>query len=59
MEKKKYNNKFKNRMMEMPIENHQTAAWVNIDSLEGEARVFDPTFRGVEEAKEYVDENQK
>lgn len=43
----------------MPIENHQTAAWVNINSLEGEARVFDPTFRGVEEAKEYVDENQK
>lgn len=59
LKEKKYNNKFKNRMMEMPVENHQTAAWINIESLEGEARVFNPAFYGAEEAKEYVDENQK
>ncbi len=55
----KYNNKFKLRMMEMPIENHQTAAWTNIEGLQGEARVFQPSYLGAEQAKEYVDENEK
>ncbi|MFP4017059.1 MAG: DUF3787 domain-containing protein [Halanaerobiales bacterium] len=55
----KYNNKFKLKMMEMPVENHQTAAWVNIESLQGEARVFNPSYLGAEQAKEYVDENEK
>jgi hypothetical protein len=52
-------NKFKLRMMEMPVENHQTAAWINIEKLEGEERIYKPTYLGVEEAKEYVDENRK
>ena len=55
----KTKNKFKLRMMEMPVENHLTAAWVNIDKLEDEERVFRPSYPGVEEAKEYVDENRK
>lgn len=59
MNLEKYNNKFKLRMMEKPIENHQTAAWANIESLQGEARVFNPSYLGAEQAKEYVDENQK
>ncbi|HHU92443.1 MAG TPA: DUF3787 domain-containing protein [Halanaerobiaceae bacterium] len=46
-------------MMEMPVENHQTAAWINIEKLEGEERIYKPTYLGVEEAKEYVDENRK
>lgn len=45
--------------METPIENHQTAAWANIQNLEGQARVFDPADQGVEDAKEYVDDNEK
>lgn len=54
-----YKNKFKLRMMEMPLENHKTAAWINIESLTGEGRVSNPTYLGVEQAKKYVDENQK
>lgn len=57
--KKELNNKFKQKMNEMPIENHQTAAWANIEKLEGEARVFNPGYLGAEQAKEYVDENEK
>lgn len=46
-------------MMEMPIENHQTAAWIDTESLKGKARVFQPSYIGAEQAKEYVDENEK
>lgn len=53
------NNHFKERMNEMPIENHQTAAWINIEGLQGSGRVFNPAYLGVEQAKEYVDENEK
>lgn len=59
MRLEKYNNKFKLSMKEMPVENHQTAAWINIESLTGEARVSNPSYLGAEQAKEYVDENQK
>jgi hypothetical protein len=52
-------NIFKQQMMEMPIESHETAAWANIDKLRGEARVFNPNYLGAQQAKEYVDENEK
>ncbi|MEJ6949953.1 CDIF630_02480 family spore surface protein [Natronospora cellulosivora (SeqCode)] len=55
----KKNNQNKENRMETPVENHQTAAWANIENLEGQARVFDPPFQGVEDAKEYVDDNEK
>ncbi|MFW6264991.1 MAG: CDIF630_02480 family spore surface protein [Bacillota bacterium] len=55
----KNDNKYKEKKMETPIENHQTAAWANIQNLEGQARVFDPADQGVEDAKEYVDDNEK
>nr|WP_269059931.1 DUF3787 domain-containing protein [Iocasia fonsfrigidae] len=53
------NNHFKEKMNEIPIENHQTAAWINIEGLQGSGRVFNPAYLGVEQAKEYVDENEK
>ncbi|MFW5787828.1 MAG: CDIF630_02480 family spore surface protein [Halanaerobiales bacterium] len=40
------------------LENHMTAAWINNQDFRGQARVFYPTDLGVEQAKEYVDENQ-
>lgn len=43
----------------MPVENHRTAAWTNTEDLKGEARIFTPSYWGAEEAKEYVDENEK
>ncbi|MFW6035696.1 MAG: CDIF630_02480 family spore surface protein [Halothermotrichaceae bacterium] len=57
--KNKKNNKMKQQMMETPVENHLTAAWANIEKLEGKARVFNPSYLGAEQAKEYVDENEK
>lgn len=52
-------NHFKQMMNEMPVENHETAAWANIEELKGTGRVFNPNYLGAEQAKEYVDENQK
>ena len=63
MSKKKdrYNNKFKQRMNEIPVENQRTAAWANIEKFDQEtsARIFNPDDLQVENAKEYVDENEK
>lgn len=41
------------------IENHQTAAWANIKDLDPVSRVPMPSKEGVDDAKGWVDENEK
>lgn len=55
MVKNKYNQK--NRYK--PIESHQTAAWANIEKTENVSRVPIPSEFQVENAKKWVEENQK
>ena len=52
-------NQFKKQFMAMPIENHDTAAWANIERMKEVSNVCIPSDNNVSEAKEYVDENQK
>jgi len=52
-------NRFKEKRMETPIENQRTASWANIEKLKNESRVPIPTKFEVENAKGWVDENQK
>ncbi|WZL73183.1 DUF3787 domain-containing protein [Clostridiaceae bacterium 35-E11] len=52
-------NKIKQKNMSKPVENHQTAAWSNIEELKPESRVFIPNETEVINAKEWVDKNQK
>ncbi|QXM07043.1 CDIF630_02480 family spore surface protein [Crassaminicella indica] len=42
-----------------PIENHKTAPWTNIQNLKLESSVPIPNELEVENAKEWVDENEK
>ncbi|HHU49356.1 MAG: CDIF630_02480 family spore surface protein [Caldicoprobacterales bacterium] len=42
-----------------PIEKHDTAAWANIEGLKPVSRVHLPSEEEVNNAKEYVDSNQK
>lgn len=53
------NNKPKNRLAGMPIENHTTAAWANIHKVKPDSRVGIPSEIEVRNAKEWVDSNQK
>lgn len=52
-------NKSKERMNEMAVENHRTAAWANIEAMKRASRVPLPDILEVEHAKEWVEENQK
>jgi hypothetical protein len=52
-------NKYKEKNMGRPIENHETAAWANISQLKEVSQVTIPDIEQVENAKDYVDENQK
>ena len=52
-------NKFKEKDMAKPIENHDTAAWANIDELKPDSNVSIPDEGQVINAKEYVDDNEK
>ncbi|MDI9475645.1 MAG: CDIF630_02480 family spore surface protein [Natronincolaceae bacterium] len=52
-------NKFKQKNMAVPIENHKTAAWSDIKDLKRESKVFVPSELEVRNAKEWVDTNQK
>ncbi len=52
-------NRFKEKMMEVPIENWQTAPLSNIEHLKAVSRVHIPSEMDVYHAKEYVDDNQK
>jgi hypothetical protein len=51
--------KKKNSFMALPIENHQTAAWMeNWKGVKPESQVLIPTEYDVRNAKEWVDSNQ-
>jgi hypothetical protein len=50
---------YKEKFMAMPIENHETAAWANIEKAKPLSNVNVPDEWMVANAKEYVDENQK
>lgn len=49
----------KNKSRNKQIENHQTAAWANIEKVKPHSRVALPNELEVENAKEWVDNNQK
>ncbi|NLJ58556.1 MAG: DUF3787 domain-containing protein [Tissierellia bacterium] len=52
-------NKYKEKHMAKPIENHATAAWANRSKTKSVSKVNLPDEEQVSNAKEYVDENQK
>lgn len=52
-------NEFKKKNNFTPIENHETAAWANIETLKEGSRVFIPNETEVRNAKEWVDSNEK
>jgi hypothetical protein len=52
-------NKFKEKNMAIPIENHNTAAWSNIEKTKPVSNVTIPSEVQVRNAKEYVDTNEK
>ncbi|NLP43834.1 MAG: DUF3787 domain-containing protein [Peptococcaceae bacterium] len=57
--KKNNNAKRKDRFMALPIENHETAAWIsNWKEVLPESQVLIPTEHEVSDAKEWVDSNQ-
>ncbi|ADZ21555.1 hypothetical protein BJV85_001382 [Clostridium acetobutylicum] len=49
----------KDSFMEIPIEQHDTAAWANIHKEKPVSKVSVPSKFDVKNAKEYVDSNQK
>lgn len=51
--------KNKRRFSGVPIENHITAAWANISETKPVSQVTIPDDFHVDNAKEYVDSNQK
>jgi hypothetical protein len=52
-------NKYKEKHMGVPVENHDTAAWANINETKAASKVNIPAEVQVRNAKEYVDSNQK
>jgi hypothetical protein len=52
-------NRFKEHFMGMPIEQHDTAAWANIEKTKPVSNVTIPSEVEVRNAKEYVDTNEK
>jgi hypothetical protein len=53
-------NRYKEKSMRTPIENHQTAAWTShIVKNKEEGNVQIPSDDSVRNAKDYVDANQK
>lgn len=42
-----------------PVENQKTAAWANIEKTKKESNVAVPDVSQVQNAKDYVDENEK
>ena len=51
-------NRYKEKNMQ-PIENHATAAWANQSKLKAVSKVNIPDEQQVENARDYVNENQK
>lgn len=53
-------NRYKEKSMKTPIENHQTAAWTShVIENKPESNVQIPCRESVRDAKDYVDANQK
>ena len=52
-------NRYKEKHMAMPIENHDTAAWANIEQTKPFSKVTIPSEIQIRNAKEYVDTNEK
>lgn len=52
-------NKYKEKHMAQPIESHETAAWANQARFKAVSRVNIPDIDQVENARDYVNENQK
>ncbi len=52
-------NKYKEKHMAKPIESHITAAWANQSELKAISKVNIPDAEQVENARDYVNENQK
>lgn len=52
-------NKYKEKHMAKPVENHETAAWANQSSFKAVSRVNLPDEEQIKNAKEHVDTNQK
>lgn len=52
-------NKCKDQNMNIPVENHDTAAWANISKVKAVSKVNIPDEVQIRNAKEYVDTNQK
>jgi hypothetical protein len=50
---------YKERHMAVPIEKHDTAAWADIRGTRRISRVMKPDDMQVENARDYVNENQK
>lgn len=42
-----------------PVENHKTAAWANVENSKANSNVAQPSQYQTENAKKYVDENEK
>lgn len=52
-------NKSKDKHMAQPIENHATAAWANQSQFKAISKVNIPDEEQVDNARDYVNENQK
>ncbi|NLM74997.1 MAG: DUF3787 domain-containing protein [Clostridiaceae bacterium] len=52
-------NKSKEKFMANPIEQHDTAAWANVEKQKNVSNVTIPSEIQAIHAKEHVDENQK
>lgn len=52
-------NRSKEKFMAKPIEQHDTAAWANIEKTKRISKVTMPSELQVDNAKEHVDSNQK
>lgn len=52
-------NRIKERFMGVPIENHTTAAWANMENTKPVSNVNLPSETEVRNAKEWVDTNEK
>ena len=55
----KYDKKKKDHFNALPVENHQTAAWIQSSKeMKPESQVLIPRIQDVEHAKEWVDSNE-
>ncbi len=52
-------NKLRKKIVGQHSERHDTAAWANISSVKPHSKVTIPDEMQVENAKEYVDSNEK